>query len=180
VKVIRTVLPGVIVIEPTVFSDERGFFLEAFQRERYRREAGIMLDFVQDNKSRSKRGVLRGIHAQKYHPQGKLVRVSRGEVFDVAADIDPRSPHFGKWVGVTLSDTNGRQMWIPPGYAHGFLALSDWADFEFKCTDYYYPGEEIGVVWNDPELAIEWPIQDPIVTEKDRALPTLAHLRTIA
>jgi dTDP-4-dehydrorhamnose 3,5-epimerase len=163
-----------------VFSDERGFFLEAFQRERYRREAGIMLDFVQDNKSRSKRGVLRGIHAQKYHPQGKLVRVSRGEVFDVAADIDPRSPHFGKWVGVTLSDTNGRQMWIPPGYAHGFLALSDWADFEFKCTDYYYPGEEIGVVWNDPELAIEWPIQDPIVTEKDRALPTLAHLRTIA
>jgi dTDP-4-dehydrorhamnose 3,5-epimerase len=175
-KVSTTDLPGVLVIEPRAIGDDRGFFLESFQAERYRREAGIALDFVQDNHSRSRRGVLRGLHAQRPHAQGKLVRVARGETFDVAADIDPRSPTFGRWFGTTLSDANHRQLWIPPGYAHGFVVLSEIADVEYKCTDYYYAEEEIGVVWNDPDLAIRWPIRDPILSEKDERLPTLAEL----
>jgi dTDP-4-dehydrorhamnose 3,5-epimerase len=131
---------------------------------------------VQDNHSRSKRGVLRGLHLQTRHVQGKLVRAARGEIFDVAADVDPKSPTFGRWVGVTLSDTNHRQLWIPPGYAHGFLVVSETADFEYKCTDYYDPQSEAGVIWNDPDLGIDWPIENPTLSEKDKRLPKLAEL----
>ena len=177
-KITETRLPGVLVIEPNIYGDERGFFVETFQVGRYRDLAGIDLPFVQDNHSRSRYGVLRGMHAQRNHPQGKLVRVARGKVFDVALDIDPESPTFGQWAGATLSDTNGHQMWIPPGYAHGFVVLSDVADFEYKCTDYYHPDDEYGVVWNDPDAAIAWPIDDPILSDKDTALPTLAELRS--
>ena len=176
-KVIETQLPGVRIIEPRVHGDSRGFFVETFQAERYRREAGIELAFVQDNHSRSGRGVLRGMHSQRSRPQGKLVRVARGEVFDVAVDIDPRSATFGKWVGVTLSDENCRQFWVPPGYAHGFVVLSEIADFEYKCTDYYDPGDEIGVMWNDPDVGIVWPLEDPLLSPKDQKLPSLAQLK---
>jgi dTDP-4-dehydrorhamnose 3,5-epimerase len=176
-KVTETVLPGVRIIEPRVFGDARGFFLETFQAERYRQEAGIDLPFVQDNHSRSRRGVLRGLHSQSPNPQGKLVRVARGEVFDVAVDIDPASKTFGKWVGVLLSETNHLQLWIPPGYAHGFVVVSEIADFEYKCTDYYNVSAEVGVIWNDPEVGIDWPIQDPQLSKKDEALPTLAQIR---
>ncbi len=179
-KVTETDLPGVLIIEPQSFGDERGFFLETFQAERYRTHAGISLAFVQDNHSRSRRGVLRGLHLQKQHPQGKLVRAARGEIFDVVADVDPRSPTFGRWVGVTLSDTNHRQLWIPPGYAHGFVVVSDIADFEYKCTAYYHPQSEVGVIWNDSDLDIEWPIEDPTLSERDRRLPTLAELASSA
>jgi dTDP-4-dehydrorhamnose 3,5-epimerase len=176
VKVVPTELAGVVLIQPTVHGDERGFFVETFQVQRYLDAAGIALAFVQDNHSRSRRGVLRGLHLQKARPQGKLVRVARGEVFDVAADIDPASPTFGRWVGTVLSDTNQHQLWIPPGYAHGYVVLSEVADFEYKCTDYYDPKSEAGVVWNDPQLGIEWPISEPTLSAKDRILPTLAEL----
>lgn len=179
-KVIETRLPGVRIIEPKVHGDARGFFIETFQSERYKRDAGIELPFVQDNHSRSTRGVLRGLHAQQPNPQGKLVRVARGEVFDVAVDIDPASKTFGQWVGVTLSDTNHRQFWVPPGYAHGFVVLSETADFEYKCTDFYQPQAEIGLIWNDPEVGIEWPIENPKLSEKDLKLPTLAQIRARA
>jgi dTDP-4-dehydrorhamnose 3,5-epimerase len=177
VKVIETSLPGVLIIEPEVHRDSRGFFLETFQQERYREQAGIEMPFVQDNHSRSTRGVLRGLHAQRRYPQGKLVRVTRGEVFDVSVDIDPASATFGRWVGVRLSAENHRQLWIPPGYAHGFLVLSDVADFEYKCTEYYHRGDEIGVIWNDPDVAIDWPIATPIVSPRDAALPRLVEIR---
>jgi dTDP-4-dehydrorhamnose 3,5-epimerase len=176
VKVTPTQLPGVLIIEPRAFGDDRGFFLETFQAERYRELAGIGPSFVQDNHSRSARGVLRGLHLQKRRPQGKLIRVARGEVFDVAADIDPRSPTFGRWVGTTLSDANHRQLWIPPGFAHGFVVLSDVADFEYKCTDYYDPDSECGVIWNDEDLAIAWPIDRPTLSAKDQRLPKLSEL----
>lgn len=175
-KVMETRLPDVLIVEPRIHGDERGFFVETFQAERYAR-AGISSPFVQDNHSRSRRGVLRGLHAQRQHPQGKLVRTARGEVFDVVVDIDPGSATFGQWVGVTLSDSNQRQLWIPPGYAHGFLVLSELADFEYKCTDYYYPEDEIGVIWNDPDIGITWPLGNPIVSDKDLALPQLSELR---
>jgi dTDP-4-dehydrorhamnose 3,5-epimerase len=179
-KVTETALPGVRIIEPRVFGDARGFFLETFQAERYRQEAGIDLPFVQDNHSRSRRGVLRGMHTQASNPQGKLVRVARGEVFDVAVDINPASQTFGKWVGVVLSEENHRQLWIPPGYAHGFVVLSEVADFEYKCTDYYNVSAETGVIWNDPEVGIEWPLEDVQLSKKDEALPTLAQIRARA
>ncbi|HMX14786.1 MAG TPA: dTDP-4-dehydrorhamnose 3,5-epimerase, partial [Thauera aminoaromatica] len=156
-KVIETALPGVLIIEPKAFGDHRGFFLETFQVERYR-EAGITLPFVQDNHSRSQRGVLRGLHFQKTRPQGKLVSVSRGAVYDVAVDIDPSSATHGKFVGVELNDDNHRQMWVPPGYAHGFCVLSEVADFQYKCTDFYFPADEGGLAWNDPDVGIPWPI----------------------
>ena len=171
-KVIETALPGVLIIEPKVFGDARGFFLETFQVERYR-EIGITLPFVQDNHSRSQRGVLRGLHFQKTKPQGKLVRVSRGAVYDVAADIDPASPTFGKHVGVELSDDNHRQLWIPPGYAHGFCVLSEIADFEYKCTELYDPEDEGGVIWDDPAIGINWPYANPVLSKKDQSLPNL-------
>lgn len=175
-NVLPTELAGVLLIEPKVHGDERGFFVETFQVQRYLETAGISSAFVQDNHSRSVRGVLRGLHLQRARPQGKLVRVARGEVFDVAADIDPASPSFGRWVSAVLSDRNQHQLWIPPGYAHGYLVLSEIADFEYKCTDYYDPQSEAGVVWNDPRLAIDWPIAEPTLSPKDRALPTLAEL----
>jgi dTDP-4-dehydrorhamnose 3,5-epimerase len=157
VKVIKTILEGCVIIEPKVFGDHRGFFLETYQADRYAQEAGITLPFVQDNRSRSEKGVLRGLHFQKTKPQGKLVQVVRGEVFDVAVDIRPESPTFGQWEGVLLSDENKRQLWVPPGFAHGFAVISDVADFEYKCTDYYDPGDEGAIRWDDPDLAITWP-----------------------
>jgi dTDP-4-dehydrorhamnose 3,5-epimerase len=176
-KVIKTALPGVVIIEPKVFGDARGFFLETFQVDRYR-EAGITQPFVQDNHSRSQRGVLRGLHFQKTRPQGKLVRVSRGAVFDVAVDINPASPTCGQFVAVELNDDNHRQMWIPPGYAHGFCVLSDVADFEYMCTDLYFPEDEGGLIWNDPDVGIPWPIEAPRLSEKDMRLQRLSELLT--
>lgn len=175
-KVIETRLPGVLIIEPRIHGDERGFFVETFRADRYAQLPDLTMPFVQDNHSRSRRGVLRGLHAQRHYPQGKLVRTARGEVFDVAADIDRASATFGQWVGTSLSDRNQRQLWIPPGYAHGFLVLSEFADFEYKCTEYYYPDDEIGVIWNDLELGIDWPLDDPILSARDLALPKLAEL----
>jgi dTDP-4-dehydrorhamnose 3,5-epimerase len=177
VKVTQTELPGVLLIEPVVFCDARGFFVETFQAQRYLAEVGIEAAFVQDNHSRSRRGVLRGLHLQICRPQGKLVRVARGEVYDVAADITPESPTYGRYAGAILSDDNQRQLWIPPGYAHGYLVLSEVADIEYKCTDYYDPASEVGVSWNDPELCIEWPVTDPLLSAKDQLLPTLAERR---
>lgn len=168
-NVIDTEIPEVKIIEPKVFGDERGFFLETFQAKRYRDEAGINLEFVQDNYSRSSKGVLRGLHFQKKNPQGKLVRVVRGEVYDVAVDIRRQSPTFGRWVGTVLSEQNKRQFWVPPGFAHGFLVLSDCADFEYKCTDYYDPSDEGCLLWNDVSLAIDWPIDTPLLSNKDQA-----------
>ncbi|SHF54638.1 dTDP-4-dehydrorhamnose 3,5-epimerase [Microbulbifer donghaiensis] len=174
-KVIETCLPGVMIVEPKVFGDGRGFFLETFQAERYRAELGIYAAFVQDNHSRSVRGVLRGLHSQVHNPQGKLVRVIRGKILDVAVDIDPESATFGCHEAVILSDENQRQLWVPPGYAHGFAVLSDVADVAYKCTEYYDPSDEAGIVWNDPQLAIDWQLQNPILSDKDAALPTLAQ-----
>jgi dTDP-4-dehydrorhamnose 3,5-epimerase len=176
VEVIATELPGVLLIRPRVFGDARGFFLETFSAERYRAEAGIDLPFVQDNHSRSRRGVLRGLHFQRTRPQGKLVSVVRGRVFDVAVDIDPASPTCGRHVGVELSDANHWQLWIPPGYAHGFCVLSDAADLTYKCTDYYRPEDEGGLAWDCPRLAIPWPLAEPLVSARDRAHPDLDGL----
>lgn len=173
--IVKTKLPGVLIIEPVIHGDERGFFVETFQAERYR-QSGIDAPFVQDNHSRSSRGVLRGLHGQRNNPQGKLVRCARGEVYDVAVDVNAASPTFGQHVAVTLSSENGRQLYVPPGYLHGFLVLSEIADFEYKCTAYYDPTDEIGVRWNDPALSIAWPIASPTVSEKDAALPALADL----
>ncbi|MBB1488213.1 dTDP-4-dehydrorhamnose 3,5-epimerase [Oceanospirillum sediminis] len=175
-NVIQTRLPGVVIIEPRVFGDHRGFFLESFSAERYKQDAGIELDFVQDNHSRSVKGVLRGLHFQKNHPQGKLVSVSRGAVLDVAVDINPESATFGEHVAVELSDDNHRQLYIPPGYAHGFCVLSDTVDFSYKCTDYYYPEDEAGLAWNCPEVGIEWPVETPALSEKDQHYPGLSEL----
>jgi len=175
-NVIETALPGVLIIEPKAFGDHRGFFLETFQVERYR-EAGITLPFVQDNHSRSQRGVLRGLHFQKTRPQGKLVSVSRGAVYDVAVDIDPSSATYGKFVGVELNDDNHRQMWVPPGYAHGFCVLSEVADFQYKCTDFYFPADEGGLAWSDPDVGIPWPITEPQLSAKDVNNPRLRDLK---
>lgn len=174
-KVLETALPGVLIIEPRVFGDARGFFLESYQAERYR-SIGIDLPFVQDNHSRSARGVLRGLHFQRSRPQGKLVSVSRGAVYDVAVDINPASPTCGQFVAVELSDENHRQLWIPPGYAHGFCVLSEIADFQYKCTDYYAPEDEGGLLWSDPQVNIPWPLEQPLLSAKDRLNPTLAQL----
>ena len=174
-KLIPTNLPGVLIIEPRVFRDERGFFLETYHAQRYR-EAGLDAAFVQDNHSRSTRGTLRGLHWQAERPQGKLVRVLVGEIYDVAVDIRPDSPTFGKWVGFTLSADNFRQAWIPPGFAHGFCVTSEVAEVEYKCTDFYDPPSERGLIWNDPEVAIAWPIQDPILSERDKKHPRLSAL----
>lgn len=174
-KIIETQLPGVLIIEPKVFGDHRGFFLESFQVERYR-QVGIDLPFVQDNHSRSQRGVLRGLHFQRSRPQGKLVSVSRGAVYDVAVDIDPKSPTCGEFVGVELNDENHRQLWVPPGYAHGFCVLSEVADYQYKCTDLYFPEDEGGLIWNDPDVNIPWPISDPQLSAKDMRHPVLRDL----
>jgi dTDP-4-dehydrorhamnose 3,5-epimerase len=175
-NVIQTKLKDCVIIEPKVFGDHRGFFLETFQAERYREMAGITLPFVQDNHSRSAKGVLRGLHFQKNKPQGKLVRVVSGEVYDVAVDIRQDSPSFGQWEGVLLSEENKRQFWVPPGFAHGFVVLSDTADFEYKCTDYYDPSDEGSLIWNDSALAITWPLEAPTLSDKDSKAPTFAEL----
>jgi dTDP-4-dehydrorhamnose 3,5-epimerase len=174
-KTIETKLPGVLIIEPNVFGDQRGFFKETFQADRYK-DAGIDATFVQDNFSRSTKGVLRGLHFQVSRPQGKLVSCSRGEVFDVAVDIDPTSATYGDYVGVILSEENHRQLWVPPGYAHGFCVLSETADFQYKCTDYYHPEDEAGISWDDPTVAIDWPISNPKLSEKDLSFPSLSEL----
>jgi len=174
-NVTETQLAGVLIIEPKVFGDARGFFKETFQAERYR-EAGIEYTFVQDNYSRSQKGVLRGLHFQITKPQGKLVSCPKGAVFDVAVDIDPESTTYGQYVGVELTEENHKQLWVPPGYAHGFCVLSETADFEYKCTDYYDPSDEGGVIWNDPDVAIDWPIDQPLLSDKDSKLPTLKEL----
>jgi len=177
-RVIETELPGVVVIEPEVHKDERGFFLETFHGERYRRH-GLPEVFVQDNHSRSVRGTLRGLHAQLRRPQGKLVRVVAGEVWDVAVDIRVGSPTFRRWVAVVLSAGNFRELYVPPGFAHGFCVLSEVAEVEYKCTDYYDPEGELRLAWNDPELAIPWPVRDPILSAKDRAARTLRELHSV-
>ena len=176
-KISHSKLKGCVIIEPRVFGDERGFFLETFQAVRYEQEAGIDLPFVQDNHSRSARGVLRGLHFQKTKPQGKLVRVVRGEVYDVAVDIRKGSATFGKWEGVILSEDNKKQFWVPPGFAHGFVVLSDTADFEYKCTDYYDPSDEGSILWSDPDLDIPWPIANPVLSTKDESAKRLVNLR---
>jgi dTDP-4-dehydrorhamnose 3,5-epimerase len=175
-RVLPTDLPGVLVIEPAVHRDQRGFFLETYHEARYD-EAGIPGPFVQDNHSRSMRGVLRGLHGQGRQPQGKLVRVLLGEIFDVAVDIRAGSPTFGRWTGVALDAQSFRQIWIPPGFLHGFCVLSEWAEIEYKCTALYDRDDEIGVIWNDPDIGIAWPIEKPAISPKDAALPRLAALR---
>jgi dTDP-4-dehydrorhamnose 3,5-epimerase len=175
-KISHSKLKGCVIIEPQVFGDDRGFFLETFQAIRYKLEAGIDLPFVQDNHSRSTKGVLRGLHFQKTKPQGKLVRVVRGEVFDVAVDIRRGSATFGNWDGVILSEENKKQFWVPPGFAHGFLVLSDTADFEYKCTDYYDSSDEGSILWSDPDLDIAWPITNPVLSTKDASAKRLRDL----
>jgi dTDP-4-dehydrorhamnose 3,5-epimerase len=169
-NVIDTILPEVKIIEPKILGDERGFFYESFQKERYAKMAFIHEDLVQDNLSRSSKGVLRGLHCQTQHSQGKLVSVLSGKIFDVAVDIRSDSPHFKKWVGVELSAENRRQLWIPKGFAHGFLVLSDLADFAYKCTDYYYPEYEVAIRYDDPDIKIVWPKMERIsLSQKDES-----------
>lgn len=177
-KISTSTLPGVVIIEPRVFRDARGFFLETFRKHDYQAILEQGQEFVQDNHSHSEKGVLRGMHLQTKKPQGKLVRVVRGEIFDVAVDVNPESNFFGKWFGLYLSAENQKQLYIPPGYAHGFQVISDLADVEYKCTDYYDPGGESGLIWNDPEVNIDWPLSDAILAEKDTQLPSLADLAT--
>ena len=166
-KIVETHLPGVVVLEPKWFGDNRGFFLETYRDDIFA-QAGITANFVQDNHSRSTRGVLRGLHYQLVQPQGKLVRVATGSVFDVAVDVRRGSPTFGDWFGTTLDDENMRMMYVPPGFAHGFVVLSETADFIYKCTDYYHPESEQGILWNDPNIGIEWPIADVQLSDKDK------------
>ena len=174
-KVWPTDLPGVMVIEPDVYRDDRGFFLESYHARNYA-EAGIPGTFVQDNHSRSGRGSVRGLHAQRRRPQGKLVRVLLGEIFDVVVDIRRGSPTFGRWVGVNLSADNFLQCYVPPNFAHGFCAISDWVEIEYKCTDFYDPADEIRLLWDDPDIGIVWPVSTPLLSDKDRAAQPLAAL----
>jgi len=174
-RFIQTEVPGVVIIEPDVHRDGRGFFLETYHQGRYR-EAGIQGPFVQDNHSHSLQGTLRGLHVQVRRPQGKLVRAVQGEMFDVAVDIRRGSPSFGRWLGARLSGDNFRQLYIPPGFAHGFCVLSADVHVEYKCTDFYDPTDELAVAWNDPEIGIVWPMADPALSEKDRTAPPLARM----
>jgi len=175
-KVTATALPEVLLLEPAVFGDERGFFMESFNARRFREATGVQAEFVQDNHSRSVRGVLRGIHYQVVKPQGKLVRVAAGRVFDLAIDLRRSSPRFGRWVGMELSDRNHRQMWVPQGFGHAFLVLSDCADFLYKTTEYWHREHDRSLRWNDPALAIDWPLQgEPLLAAKDAAAPLLAE-----
>jgi dTDP-4-dehydrorhamnose 3,5-epimerase len=178
VKFIPTAIPEVLLIEPDVHQDARGFFLETFHQRKYA-EGGVPGPFVQDNHSHSLLGTLRGLHGQRKHPQGKLVRAVRGEMFDVAVDVRRGSPTFAKWVGAVLSERNFRQLFIPPGFVHGFCVLSEEVDVEYKCTDFYAPGDEITVAWNDPEIAVAWPVKEPILSSKDAGAPRLAELATL-
>ena len=170
-----TPIAGATLLRPTVHGDARGFFLETWHADRYA-EAGIDQPFVQDNHSVSKKGVLRGLHYQVNSGQDKLVRVTKGEIFDVAVDIRKQSPTYGKWWGLSLSETNNLQLYIPVGFAHGFCVLSESAEVLYKCSDYYSPEDERGILWNDPDLAIDWPIKDPILSEKDAVYPLFSEL----
>jgi len=174
-------IPEVLLLEPKVYGDERGYFMETFRSSHFK-EIGLNFQFVQDNQSRSRRGTLRGLHFQHRKPQGKLVRVVSGEVFDVAVDIRKSSPMFGMWVGERLSSENHKQLWIPPGFAHGFYVLSDYADIAYKCTDYYCGEDEFSLFWDDPELSIAWPTdgQDPLLSERDRLALSLNELPEVS
>ena len=167
-KVTESGIKGVFIIEPDVYEDDRGFFMVTFDNERYGKLLGINLDFVQDNISRSSKNVLRGMHFQKNYPQGKIVSASRGEILDVVVDLRKGSPTYGTWESFRLSEKNKLQVWIPPGFAHGFLVMSDSADIDYKCTEYYHPEDELCLMWNDPEVAIDWTINEPFVTGKDK------------
>ena len=181
ITVTATALPEVKIIEPKVFGDARGFFFESFNAQEFAEKVEANVKFVQDNHSRSAKGVLRGLHYQIERAQGKLVRVVEGEVFDVAVDVRRSSPNFGKWVGVTLSTENHRQLWVPPGFAHGFVVLSESAQFLYKTTDYWFPEHERSIVWNDPEIGIEWPIDfEPLLAAKDAAGKRLADAEVYA
>ena len=180
-KFIKTFIEGLFIIEPTVFGDERGFFMETYHTKEFY-EAGINVTFVQDNHSKSKKGVLRGLHFQYKNPQGKLVRVIKGEVYDVAVDLRKGSSTYGKWEGVILSEENKKQFYVPEGFAHGFLVLSDDAEFTYKCTNFYDADDEGGILWNDPDVGIEWPINninEIISSEKDKKLKKLKDINTI-
>ncbi|MDB2683564.1 dTDP-4-dehydrorhamnose 3,5-epimerase [Alphaproteobacteria bacterium] len=176
-NVAKTKLLGVLIFEPSIFRDSRGYFKETFQKERYEK-FGLSLNFVQDNFSRSQRGVLRGLHFQINKPQGKLVSCLRGAIYDVAVDINSSSKTFGQYVGVELTEDNHKQLWIPPGYAHGFCVLSKTADFQYKCTDFYNPSDERGIIWNDPFLKIDWPINKPYLSSKDSTLPKISEMKS--
>ena len=176
-NIIATELPGVLIVEPKVFPDARGFFVETYNKERYA-ACGITVDFVQDNLSFSSRGVLRGLHYQNPHAQGKLVYVLQGEVWDVAVDIRPGSPQFGRWTAVTLSSDNKRQFYIPPGFAHGFCGLSETALFTYKCTDLYHPECDGGIRWDDPDIGIAWPVAAPLLSDKDKKQQLLKDVPT--
>ena len=179
--VTATAIPDVLVLEPKVFGDARGFFFESFNARDFAQATGLNVEFVQDNHSKSARGVLRGLHYQIQHAQGKLVRVVQGEVFDVAVDLRRSSPTFGRWVGERLNADNHRQMWIPPGFAHGFVVTSESAEFLYKTTDYWYPEHERSLLWNDPQLAIAWPLTgEPLLAAKDAAAPLLSQAVTFA
>jgi len=174
-----TALPEVLILEPKVFGDARGFFFESFNQRDFAQTTRLDVQFVQDNHSRSGKGVLRGLHYQIQHPQGKLVRVTQGEVFDVAVDLRRSSPNFGKWVGVVLSADNHRQLWVPPGFAHGFVVTSDTAEFLYKTTDYWFPEFERSLLWNDPAVGVRWPLTaEPQLAAKDAAAKTLAEAQT--
>jgi len=168
-KVIPTALPGVLILEPKVFGDARGFFLESYNKRAFREATGVEVEFVQDNHSRSAKNVLRGLHYQIRQPQGKLVRVTQGEIRDVAVDIRRSSPHFGKWVSVKLSAETPQSVWVPAGFAHGFVVVSDFAEVQYKATDYWAPEHERSIIWNDPDLGIDWPLSgEPVLSDKDR------------
>ena len=174
-RVLTTTIPGVVIIEPDVHRDPRGYFLETYHAGKYR-EAGIDRPFVQDNHSRSVCGTVRGLHLQLRHQQGKLIRVIEGEIYDVAVDVRRGSPTFARWVGTTLSASDFRQCYVPPGFAHGFCVVSSVAQVEYKCTDVYDPSSEVGIAWNDPDLAISWPVREPILSDRDRRYGTLAEM----
>lgn len=179
-KFTETGIQGLFVIKPEVFGDERGYFMETYHYNAFR-DAGLNVQFVQDNQSRSRKGVLRGLHFQKNHPQGKLVRVLRGEVFDVAVDLRMNSPTYKKWFGTVLSGENKKQLYVPEGFAHGFLVLSDEVELAYKCTDFYHPEDEGGVVWNDPEIGIQWPLKgigEPLLSEKDWKLGSAKYINS--
>lgn len=168
--VTQTALPEVLILEPKVFGDDRGFFFESFNQRDFQQATGLNVNFVQDNHSKSSQGVLRGLHYQIQHPQGKLVRVTQGSVFDVAVDMRRSSPNFGKWMGVELSADNKRQLWVPPGFAHGFVVTSETAEFLYKTTDYWYPEHERSLLWCDPSVGVQWPLQgEPRLAGKDAA-----------
>ncbi|EPJ0730294.1 dTDP-4-dehydrorhamnose 3,5-epimerase [Morganella sp. B601] len=173
--IIESKLKGCMIIEPTIYYDERGFFYESYQQEKYKK-IGIKETFIQDNRSRSSKNVLRGLHFQKQYPQGKLVTVTMGKVLDIAVDLRPNSPTFGEYESVILTDENKLQFYVPPGFAHGFCVLSDIADFAYKCTDYYVPTDECGIRWDDPTIGIKWPINNPVLSEKDLKQPFLKDI----